>query len=232
MDTSKSSVQRLKTTSRQIAPQVTDILRQRIISLQLEPGCVLSRNELQDEFGLSSTPIRDALMRLQEEGLVEIFPQRATVVSPIDLPKARQSQFLRRALEQEAVRVIAAAPGKGLIKRLKDIIAQQKALAAHDEFDAFTEADQTFHRALYEAAGVPGLWELMRRNSGHTDRIRRLYLPLEGKMAQIVREHTAIVKALAGKDPDGAREAIRAHLSSSIGRWEDMQQKLPTYFRN
>ncbi|HEY5278533.1 MAG TPA: GntR family transcriptional regulator, partial [Pseudolabrys sp.] len=81
------------------AAYVFDMLRQEIIALTLAPGAVLSRAELQDRFGLSSTPVRDALMRLQEEGLVEVFPQHATVVSPIDLEKAQQGQFLRRSIE-------------------------------------------------------------------------------------------------------------------------------------
>ena len=89
------------------AAHVFETLRQEIIALTLAPGTVLSRAELQDRFGLSSTPVRDALMRLQEEGLVDVFPQHATVVSPIDLEKARQGQFLRRSVELEIVRTLA-----------------------------------------------------------------------------------------------------------------------------
>ena len=77
--------------SRHAAPQVFDYLRDQIIKLTLPPGAVISRQELQNLFGFSSTPVRDALMRLQEESLVEIFPQHATVVSPIDLKLARQA---------------------------------------------------------------------------------------------------------------------------------------------
>ena len=75
------------------AAHVFMTLRQEIIALALAPGAVLARAELQDRFGLASTPVRDALMRLQEEGLVDVFPQHATVVSPIDLERAQQGQF-------------------------------------------------------------------------------------------------------------------------------------------
>ena len=77
--------------SRQAAPQVFEHLREKIMSMELVPGTVLSRQELQLQFGLSSTPIRDALLKLAEESLVEIFPQHATRVSPIDLDLARQA---------------------------------------------------------------------------------------------------------------------------------------------
>src|SRR6201991_2974975 len=85
--------------ARQAAPQVFEKLRNAIIALELPPGAPLSRAELASQFGISSTPVRDALMRLEEEGLVDVFPQAATKVSLIDVPLARQAQFLRRALE-------------------------------------------------------------------------------------------------------------------------------------
>lgn len=93
--------------SRQVAAQIHEILKKRIMVLELAPGTVLSRAALQIEFGVSQTPVRDALMRLQDERLVEIYPQYATVVSAIDLEHARQAQFLRLSIELEAVRRLA-----------------------------------------------------------------------------------------------------------------------------
>lgn len=84
--------------------QVFDRLRDAIVSLELAPGTVLARHVLAEQFGISQTPIRDALMRLGEEGLVDIFPQHATVVSRIDVPAAREAHFLRRSIELEIVR--------------------------------------------------------------------------------------------------------------------------------
>src|SRR6185312_1845819 len=76
--------------SRHAAPQVFEHLREMILSLELPPGMHLSRADLASRFGVSQTPVRDALLRLGEEGLVDIFPQHATVVSAIDLTAARQ----------------------------------------------------------------------------------------------------------------------------------------------
>src|SRR6195952_4744305 len=92
---------------RQAAPQVFERLRSMIISLDLPPGSPLSRAALAGQFGVSSTPIRDALMRLEEEGLVEVFPQYATAVSRIDIGLAQQAHFLRLALELEIVKALA-----------------------------------------------------------------------------------------------------------------------------
>ena len=231
--------------NRAAAPQVFDILRDEIISLRLPPHTVLSRVDLQSRFGLSSTPIRDALLRLAEEGLVEIYPQRATIVSAIDLPVANQAQFLRRALEQEAVRLLCQRGSGGmaprdLVLRLQEIVARQREIATAREpllretgaqdYDVFIAADRDFHKTLYDAAGAPDLWVLMRRHSGHIDRIRRLCLPTEGKMQEIIRDHTAIIKARAAADADGAQAAMRSHLSRSIAHWDDMRRAFPDHF--
>ena len=96
--------------TQQAAHLVFTQLRDEILSLALPPGTVLSRQTLQRRYRLSSTPIRDALIRLEEIGLVDVFPQSGTLVSLIDVPRAREAQFLRRSLELEAVRTLAVTP--------------------------------------------------------------------------------------------------------------------------
>ena len=111
---------------RQAAPQVYEQLREQILSLALEPGAVLSRAELAARFGVSQTPVREALIHLGEEGLVDVFPQHATVVSPIDIPAALQSHFLRRAIELELVRELVTRPDaelKALLLRLRSHVS-------------------------------------------------------------------------------------------------------------
>lgn len=211
--------------------QVFDSLREDIISLALKPGMVLSRAELQDRFGLSSTPVRDALMRLRDEGLVDIFPQHATIVSPIDLDRAAQGQFLRRSIELEMVRVLALAPEAQLVETLRGLIRQQTAFADLGEHAAFTIADQSFHHAMYAAAKVEGLWHLVRRQGGHIDRLRRLNLPVAGKMREILKAHIAITDAIEAGRPIAAQDALRDHLSRSLDFVSTLKERYPEYFR-
>lgn len=210
---------------------VFDMLREEIISLALTPGTMLSRQELQDRFGFSSTPIRDALMRLQEERLVDVFPQHATVVSTIDLDLARQGQFLRRSVELELVGTLALAPQPSATARMRSLVRQQTAFADLGEHEAFAGADQAFHRTLYEASQVTALWELVRRQSGHIDRLRRLHLPKEGKMREILQAHTAIVDAIEAGDAAAAQAALRDHLSRSLDFVPSLRDSHPTYFK-
>lgn len=213
------------------AAYVFERLRQEIIDLTLAPGTVLSRTELQDRFRLSSTPVRDALMRLQEEGLVDIFPQHATVVSPIDLEKARQGQFLRRSVELEIVRSLALKPDPTAVERLRSLIRQQSAFAKLGEHAAFIGADQAFHKTMYDSANVSDLWRIVTRHGGHIDRLRRLHLPVAGKMRDVVRDHVSIVDAIASGKPDEAQAQLRDHLSRSLGFVETLKVSHPGYFR-
>ncbi len=216
--------------SRAAAAQVFECLRDMIISLELPPGSVINRQALQAQFGLSSTPVRDALTRLSEEGLVEIYPQSATRVSLIDVTKARQAQFLRRAVEQEAVRILCAAPEKEFVPELRAIIEKQRQEAERLDFTNFYALDRDFHRRLYEAAGAPDLYTLVRQRSGHIDRIRRINLPVAGKMQQIIRDHGLIVKAVAAGDAAKAQLHVRDHLSRSLAYSQALRDKHPTYF--
>ncbi len=218
--------------SRQAAAQVFERLREMIIALELAPGSVINRQALQSSFGLSSTPVRDALIRLSEEGLVNIFPQSATRVSLIDVARARQAQFLRRAVEQEAVRILCGTPDKDFVPELRSIIERQKALADKLDFHGFEVLDRDFHRQLYEAAGAPDLFVLVRQRSGHIDRIRRLHLPVAGKMQQIIRDHGQIVKAIAVGDGIKAQTLVRDHLSRSLAYSQALRDKNPAFFRD
>lgn len=233
MDSLLSSARPPRDPSRHAAPQVFDYLRERIIALELPPGTLISRAELQELFGFSSTPVRDALMRLQEEGLVDIFPQHATIVSPIDLKLARQAQFLRRSLEQEAVRTIALADDRAEVAaRLETVIEVQATLLGRGDLPGFDNADREFHRVFFETAGIPALHAMVRRYSGHIDRIRRLHLPMPGKAAQVIADHRAIVAGIACGAVDRAQDALREHLSKSLAFTADLRARWPDYFRD
>jgi DNA-binding GntR family transcriptional regulator len=215
--------------TRLAAPQVLEHLREAILALELVPGTVLARQDLAEGFGVSQTPVREALLRLSEEGLVDVFPQHATLVSRIDLAAARQAHFLRRAIELELVRELALSTPDGLVARLKRQIEVQAELAAGQAYGEFVATDHAFHRLMYEAAGMAPLWTMVARGSGHVDRLRRLHLPTAGKTASILRDHRAIVAAIAAGDSAAAQESLRRHLSGTLSAVEAIRQQYPDY---
>ncbi len=218
--------------SRQSAPQVFEHLRELIIAMRLAPGTVLQRAELAEQFGLSQTPIRDALIKLGEEGLVDIFPQHATVVSAVNVTLARQAHFLRRSIELEIVHTLAQQPDAVLVTRLRDSIEVQRVLAERENYADFVLADQGFHRLMYEAAQVPELWTMVRRQSGNLDRLRNLHVPIPGKTQRVVRDHIAIVDAIAAGDPQVAQAALREHLSGTLAQLDEIRQRFPHHLKD
>lgn len=215
--------------SRNAAVQVFEHLREQIVTLALKPGTVLPRNALSDYFGLSQTPIRDALMRLEEERLVDIFPQHATRISAIDIESARQAHFLRLSVELEIVRTLALSHEAGLIANLENLLAQQTLCVSRGDLEGFVVADQAFHRQLYTAADMDELWTLMRARSGNIDRLRRLHVALNGKAQSVLTEHAAMTAAIRQGDPAAADVCVRRHLTGTLSALSALRTQYPGY---
>lgn len=215
--------------TRHAAPQVVESLRAAIVSLELAPGLALDRAELAQQFGVSQTPVRDALMRLSEEGLVVIRAQYTTQVSRIDVPAAREAHYLRRSVEIEIARQLAQAPDAAVIAGLRAQLSLQAEFAKRKDFTGFISADKEFHRQMYAAAGLPRLWAVVVKMSGHVDRLRLLHSPFTGKTASIMDGHQAILAAIEAGDVDAAQQAVREHLSGTLASVEEIQQRYPEY---
>ena len=208
--------------------QVYEQLRARIIALAVPPGATLSRADLAVRFGVSQQPVREAILRLEEEGLVETYPQSATKVAKIDLQSVREAQFLRISVELEVVRKLALADGLDLFP-IESLILQQERFLLREDFSAFAEADREMHRKMQDMAGVPGLWSLIRSRSGHLDRLRHLHLPTPGKAQSVIVGHRGILTALERRDPDAAQAALRRHLSGTLASVEDLRDRFPDH---
>ena len=183
------------------------------------------------QFGVSHTPIRDALHRLAEEGLVDIFPQHATVVTTINLKAARQAHYLRKALELQVGRTLAEAPNRDFVTELWRTLERQRSMLDAQNLDWFTAADQLLHRQMFEFADVGELWRLVRSRSGDIDRLRRLHLPASGKAASILDDHRKIVDAIEAGDPHSAEAAMREHLSGTLSELELICERYPDYVK-
>jgi len=219
------------TKSQSASAQIYDYLREKIVSLVFAPGTLLPRPELARFFNASLTPVRDALLRLEEDGLVDIFPQHATRVSEIDIGSARNAHFLRLALELEVARKLAGENDRELPARLLSLVDVQRSCWERQDIAGFIAADQEFHRQLFCAANVERLWHAMRARSGNMDRLRRLHLPLAGKADAILRQHGELVEAIGKGDPALAEARVRSHLGGTLSQLNDLRAQYPHYLR-
>jgi DNA-binding GntR family transcriptional regulator len=213
-----------------VSQQIQESLRARIVSLELAPGQGLSRSEIAAHYGVSQTPVRDALMKLEEEGLLDIYPQSKTEVSRIDVDQARETQFLRLSLELEVTRRLAQKKDPSATAAARRILGLQKEALADGDLGLFANLDRRFHASLCEAGGVGGLWALVASRSGHIDRLRNLNLPDPGKPANILHYHGLILDTIESGDTAAAETAVRDHLSGTLDAVDQIVARHPEYF--
>ena len=187
-------------------------LRRRIRELELPPGARLNKNDIADEFGVSRAPVSDALARLAEEGLVDVFPQNGSFVAPIRDEDIRESMLIRTALEIEAIRQVTEIADDDLIARLSDNLERQKKAVEGENMSRLDELDEAFHSIIMEALDAPRLQRLLDGCRARLDRPRFHALPVYGRPAATLAEHQRIFDAIRSGDPEYASSAMRVHL--------------------
>ncbi|MEF2070076.1 GntR family transcriptional regulator [Consotaella aegiceratis] len=211
-----------------VGPQVVRDLRERIIRAELAPGTRLTEQELAAHYRLSRQPIREAFIKLAEEGLLEIRPQRGSFVRKISVAEVMDSRFVREAIEADIVRLLAEHIGRDEIGELRRQIARQRA-AVDEEPAVFLRLDESFHRTLAEAAGKVRVWSLLEDIKAQMDRVRYLSMA-EFPSVLLVEQHEAIVAAIASGDADAAEAAMRNHLRKVLDDLPAIAAAHPGYF--
>jgi DNA-binding GntR family transcriptional regulator len=212
------------------AASIHAVLRDDILSLRRVPGSQLSEKDIAASHGVSRTPVREALLRLAEEGLVDIVSKSGTYVSRIPIANLREAITLRRVLEQFAAREAVAQASRSQLIELRAIIARTHEAAEARDTEAFHRADEAFHEAVATAARHPGVWTLVKQVKLQVDRFRRLTLPLEGRMALVVVEHEAVLRAIEDRNADAAAEAMGSHIEGLPIGLDDIRRFNPDYF--
>jgi DNA-binding GntR family transcriptional regulator len=206
---------------------VYETLRRRVLTLELPPGCALSENELAAQLGVSRTPVRESLILLAEEGLVQVFPQVGSFVSRVDPERVADAQFLREAVELASLEDLPAEPDPDLVRELRDnLAAQHRPDLSVEEFFALDEA---FHHALLRLSGHGSAWATVESAKGHLDRARRLGLQATAPPA-FTDQHVQILDAVLTGDVAEARRAMRAHLRAVFDDVEQIRRRSPELF--
>jgi DNA-binding GntR family transcriptional regulator len=199
---------------RPAADQIYEALKKAIVSLRLVPGASISENRLCRQIGVSRTPVRAALIRLVEDGLIEVFPQKGSIVAPIKLSAVRDNHFIRKALELAVLARAAEAWTPGLSAGSHEIVAQQSAALAQLDFESFHRLDESFHAAFCVAAGLQGVWSTILIAKARVDRVHRL-ASIEGRLQQVIVEHRDILDTLDAGDAKRAGERLDYHLEQA-----------------
>jgi DNA-binding GntR family transcriptional regulator len=195
--------------------QVYDFLRRRIRALDIPAGAPLRKDEIALACGVSRAPVNEAIARLAAEGLIDVFPQNGSFVSPIRMQDIRESMFLRMAIEVEAVKRVARQGDADVIGRLEENIrAQARALEAKKvNLVLFDDLDEALHTEIIRATELPRAMHLLETARVILDRPRFLTLPVDHRPEDTYYEHSRIVDSIKTGDPEFAGSAMRVHLT-------------------
>jgi len=196
-----------------VTADVTDVLRQAIVRLELAPGESIDKTAICQQLGVSRFPVSEALARLQAEGLVDIAPQRGSTVSLVRIADVREYMLIRKALESEALRVLIGAHDADLIEALHANMAAQRDAAERDDAEAFHQIDIDFHDIIFRSMRFTKIKSIIDSARANLDRARRLIITPR-RLALTIAEHQAIFDGILASDAQQAFRAIRAHIDA------------------
>lgn len=208
---------------------VTAQLREAIVTLALKPGEMLDKGAICKRLGVSRFPVSEALARLQAEGLVDILPQRGSVVSRVRIVEVLEYMLLRKALEGEAVRVLTLQGRPELTEAIRANLAAQERAAEAGQRGEFHRLDLQFHDLLSESLHLARLKAIIEGARANLDRARRLLITPR-RHAESLVEHRAVFAALERRDAASAVAAMRAHIDSVVRELLAFAREQPQLF--
>ncbi|MEA2579732.1 MAG: hypothetical protein QOE83_624 [Actinomycetota bacterium] len=201
---------------RKVTDWVYEEVRQAIIELRLKPGEPLREATMADQLGVSKTPVREALARLEQEGLVETTSFKGAVVSDYSPTDLQEIYELRELLEGAAARAAAASASEETLRRLAVLVSESAELAAKDDLEGLAALLGAFDLLIYDQVANERIRALIENLKAHLARIGRLTEDIPGRVKASVEEHAAIVDAITARDPDRAERAMRTHIRSVL----------------
>lgn len=196
------------------AERVYAHVKQAVLERRYEGGMLLTEGELAEAVGVSRTPVREALLRLEVEGLLRLYPKKGALVLPVSAQEITDVVETRLLVEEHAVRKAAATTPAGLIERLEELLALQHEQADAGQLADVAVSDRCFHAEIVRATGnaiLVRLYDQLR------DRQLRMGVAVmhahPDRIAKNIAEHTEILDALRAGDPEAAAESVHRHVS-------------------
>ncbi len=205
------------------------VLEENIISLDLKPGTMLSENELAAQLSLSRTPVREALIQLGKVKIVEIYPQKGSVVSLVDYRQVEEARFMREVLECAVVELCCQERDPVWLEKLEENVNLQQFLLDHGRKEHLLELDDEFHRMLFQMVDKNQVYELMNSISIHFDRVRSMALQTI-RDNKTVEDHKRILEAIRLGNGEEAGGLMKKHLSRYKVDEDQLRENYPGYF--
>lgn len=206
------------------------VIKDNIIRVELVPGSMVSEKEISAELGLSRTPVREALIELSKSQIVEIFPQRGSMVSLIDYSLVDEAHFVRVVMEKAIVELACEMIKEEDFIGLEENLMLQEFYVDSPAPFKLLELDNEFHMKLYQICNKMQCYEMVRSMSVHFDRVRSLSLSTV-KENRTVKDHRAIANAIKERNAEEAKRIIEKHISRYVVDEQGIYEKYPNYFK-
>lgn len=208
------------------------ILKNNIVSMELEPGAMVSENELATQLGLSRTPVREALMDLAKCRVVDVMPQRGSRIALIDYTLVDEARFARQVLEVAILDQVCERATPADIAQLRQNVRLQMMTQEPGMGDSASlmELDDAFHEALFKIARKENIYSMLGSMTIHFDRVRNLALYVV-KDSKIIEDHRQICEAIAARDPWKAKEVMTDHLTRVKVDAGSIRKAYPQYIK-
>ncbi len=191
-----------------------DAIKKAILAFQLKPGESLVESDLAAQLNISKTPVRDALLRLEKEGLVVKVPYKGASVSEVNQQIMNEIFEIRAVLEGLAARLATPLMVDADLKRAAQLIDQHEQALLHNDPDEASYLNRQFHDLIVQQSTNQWLKQILSNLEEHLKRYRTLSNFQVGRLGKSIEEHRMILNALHTRQPDQAETAMRAHLGS------------------
>ncbi len=208
--------------SRSRVQQVRDQLEDDIVNGRMCPGEQVQIEQLMVRFGVSRTPVREALQQLENSGLVAVQPKRGTFVARVGMPELIQMFEVMAELEASCARLAARRASAVVLDEIGAALAECGAQSATEDANAYYYANEQFHQLIYQACSNPFLVQQTQLLKNRLKPYRRLQLQMRNRIAQSLQEHREIVSALRRGDGEAAAQAARDHVLIQGQRFTDL----------
>jgi len=216
-----------------LSEQMYQILKEKIYNLEYQPGTNLSVSSLSKELEVGKSPIRDALQRLSQDKLVQIFPQSGTRVSLINMRKVEEERFLRKSLELHALQEVFNQSDFSLIEAMEKSIEKQKKIDFNQNLLSFVQEDNYFHQLIFQQINMTDCWTLLKDYTSNDYRVRLLiHKTLIKTNICLLQNHQDLVQALKEKNNKRALEIDTNHLGKINFELINLSSNFPFLFES
>jgi DNA-binding GntR family transcriptional regulator len=207
------------------------VLKTNIMRLNLSPGSALSEKDIAVLLNISRTPVREAFIRLSQEYLLDVVPQKGTYVTLIDLDNVKESKFLRETVEKEVIKLACTEFPSDKLIELQSCLTLQQTCIQNNQPLKFFELDEMLHSTIFAGCHKARVWTITQQMHTHYNRVRIMNVSRGHDMPRILAQHQELIRAIQEHNISLGSETIFLHTNKVTFDLNELMENYPDYFK-